>query len=406
MRPMRFIIRVISFTLAVASFGALFSASAETAPLNLNSGAISELPLHYVSQPADSTLLVSAASAILIEANTGTVLYAKNEKEHRSIASTTKIMTTLLTLEAGELDAPFTADPTAIKVEGTSMGLREGDIVTRRALCYGMLLPSGNDAANAAAISVSGSMSAFAEKMNTKAKALGMNDSNFVTPSGLDADGQYSCAYDLALLTSYALKNQDFKEICCLSKAKVSFGNPPTDRWLINSNKLLYSYPDCIGVKTGFTDSARRTLVSAAKRDGVLLIAVTLNAPDDWKDHTKLLDYGFSQVSADEAEYDCSGIKIPVVSGEREYIEVTLKDKAVLTLTKEQREQVTAAVYLPKFVYGGINAGDPLGEVRFILYGNVIASSELCAKQSCGTAPQEVSFFTALYKFFKAILPV
>ena len=154
MRPMRFIIRVISFTLAVASFGALFSASAETAPLNLNSGAISELPLHYVSQPADSTLLVSAASAILIEANTSTVLYAKNEKEHRSIASTTKIMTTLLTLEAGELDAPFTADPTAIKVEGTSMGLREGDIVTRRALCYGMLLPSGNDAANAAAISV------------------------------------------------------------------------------------------------------------------------------------------------------------------------------------------------------------------------------------------------------------
>ena len=406
MRPMRFIIRVISFTLAVASFGALFSASAETAPLNLNSGAISELPLHYVSQPADSTLFVSAASAILIEANTGTVLYAKNEKEHRSIASTTKIMTTLLTLEAGELDAPFTADPTAIKVEGTSMGLREGDIVTRRALCYGMLLPSGNDAANAAAISVSGSMSAFAEKMNTKAKALGMNDSNFVTPSGLDADGQYSCAYDLALLTSYALKNQDFKEICCLSKAKVSFGNPPTDRWLINSNKLLYSYPDCIGVKTGFTDSARRTLVSAAERDGVLLIAVTLNAPDDWKDHTKLLDYGFSQVSADEAEYDCSGIKIPVVSGEREYIEVTLKDKAVLTLTKEQRAQVTAAVYLPKFVYGGINAGDTLGEVRFELYGNVIASSELCAKQSCGTAPQEVSFFTALYKFFKAILPV
>ena len=404
MRPMRFIIRVISFTLAVASFGALFSASAETAPLNLNSGAISELPLHYVSQPADSTLFVSAASAILIEANTGTVLYAKNEKEHRSIASTTKIMTTLLTLEAGELDAPFTADPTAIKVEGTSMGLREGDIVTRRALCYGMLLPSGNDAANAAAISVSGSMSAFAEKMNTKAKALGMNDSNFVTPSGLDADGQYSCAYDLALLTSYALKNQDFKEICCLSKAKVSFGNPPTDRWLINSNKLLY--PDCIGVKTGFTDSARRTLVSAAERDGVLLIAVTLNAPDDWKDHTKLLDYGFSKVTSQPAQYDCSGIKIPVVSGESEYIGVTMNDKAMLALTDEQREQVTAAVYLPKFVYGGISAGDALGEVRFILYGNVIATCELCAKQSCGTAPQEVSFFTALYKFFKAILPI
>ena len=172
--------------------------------------------LGFLSDCNNTGIEVSAASAILIEADTGTVLYTKNEKEHRQIASTTKIMTALLTIEAGDIDSQFTVDSTAIRVEGTSMGLREGDIVTRRALCYGMLLPSGNDAANAAAVNISGSKSNFAELMNKRAKQLGMDDTNFVTPSGLDAEGQYSCAYDLALLTREALNNKEFADICCL----------------------------------------------------------------------------------------------------------------------------------------------------------------------------------------------
>ena len=147
--------------------------------------------LCYLENTDKSGLEVSAKSAILIEADTGTVLFSKNEKEHRQIASTTKIMTALLTLEAGESDKEFLVDPTAIKVEGTSMGLREGDTVTRRALCYGMLLPSGNDAANAAAVNISGSKAEFAKLMNKRAKEIGMADTNFVTPSGLDADGLY-----------------------------------------------------------------------------------------------------------------------------------------------------------------------------------------------------------------------
>lgn len=367
------------------------------------SGSICELK--YEESCSDSGLSVSAAAAILIEADTGTVLYAKNEKEHRSIASTTKIMTTLLTLEAGELDKEFTVDPMAIKVEGTSMGLREGDIVTRRALCYGMLLPSGNDAANAAAISVSGSMSEFAEKMNSRAKTLGMNDSCFVTPSGLDADGQYSCAYDLALLTVCALRNEDFREICSKAKAQVAFGNPPYERWLINSNKMLYSYPDCIGVKTGFTDNARRTLVTAAERDGVTLIAVTLNAPDDWKDHTKMLDYGFSKVSMREAEYDCTGLKVPVISGEAEYIDVCMTKKATLPLTESQKERIKARVFLPSFVYAGVTAGEIIGEVRFELDGIILDSVPLAAVQSCKQCEQKTDFFTGLMIFLRKLLP-
>ena len=225
---------------------------------------------------------VSARSAIVINAETGTVVFEKNSLERRSIASTTKIMSALITLEAGELDRQFVVDSMAIRIEGTSMGLREGDIVTRRVLCAGMLLPSGNDAAGASAVSVAGSIPEFAKLMNEKAASLGLKDTNFVNPSGLDADGHYSTAYDLALLTAYAMKNEDFTELVSKQSLQVEFGNPPFARWLNNNNKLLHMYEGAIGIKTGFTDNARRCLVSAAKRDGVTLIAVTLNAPDEW----------------------------------------------------------------------------------------------------------------------------
>lgn len=148
---------------------------------------------------------ISAVSAIVIEAQTGTVLYEKNADEHRAMASTTKIMTALLTIEAGDPDREFTVDPLAIRVEGTSMGLREGDRVSRRDLLYGILLPSGNDAANAAAVSVAGSIPAFVEKMNERAQQLGLSDTHFVTPSGLDADGHYTTARDLAKLAAFAM---------------------------------------------------------------------------------------------------------------------------------------------------------------------------------------------------------
>ena len=362
-----------------------------------------ESPLCYLENTDKAGFDVSAVSAILIEADTGTVLYSKNEKEHRQIASTTKIMTALLTLEAGEPDKEFQADSAAIKVEGTSMGLREGDTVTRRALCYGMLLPSGNDAANAAAVNISGSKTAFAELMNKRAKQIGMADTNFVTPSGLDADGQYSCAYDLALLTREAMKNEDFSEICALSKAKISFGNPKSERWLVNSNKLLTSYDGCIGVKTGFTDSARRTLVSCAERDGVKLIAVTLNAPDDWSDHTKMLDHGFEKVKMCDLTYDTSGLVLPVIGSDKETVKVVC-DSVKLPLCDEQKEKVTVKVYLPGFVYAGSSAGDKVGEIHYELNGTTIAEAELRSAESCVQAKQQADIFTVIYKFIAGLL--
>lgn len=340
---------------------------------------------------------VSAASAILINADTGAVIYEKNAHEKRAIASTTKILTALVTILSGELDKSFTVDSCAIRVEGTSMGLCEGDIVTRRALLYGMLLPSGNDAANAAAVSVSGSLEAFAEKMNLFAKAVGMNESNFVTPSGLDADGHYSTAYDMAILTRYALENEIFAEICGLSEARVSFGNPPYERTLYNSNKMLWQYDGATGVKTGFTDNARRCLVSSAERDGERLICVTLNAPDDWDDHSRLLDYGFELLEGYEA--DLSGLYIDTVGAQAERARVVSAEKLVTGLTESERSAVSLEIKLIPFVYGGARAGEKVGTAQLVYNGEPLSQVDLLLAEDVVQQQQRLGFWDGLCRF-------
>lgn len=312
---------------------------------------------------------VSAQSAILIEAQSGKILYAKNENVKRPIASTTKILTTLLCLESGDLDEPFVVDPEAIKVEGSSMGLQEGDTVTKRALCYGMLLPSGNDAANVTAVKLAGSLPAFSEMMNKRAQEIGLHNSYFVTPSGLDAEGHGSTAYDMALLTQAALKNPDFRAICSQQTAQLQYGNPPYDRWLKNSNKLLKYYEGCIGVKTGFTDDAGRCLVSAAERDGVTLICVTLKAPDDWSDHTKMFDYGFSLVKNQALPIPADINAINLVGGTQDRLAIAPVNEPKASLLEGELEKVTFKVLLKKFVYAPMHTGDTVGEIVYYLDG-------------------------------------
>lgn len=340
---------------------------------------------------------VSAVSAVVIEAETGTVLFSKNPDERRAMASTTKIMTAILTIEAGDLDRRFTVDPYAIMIEGTSMGLREGDIVSRRDLLYGILLPSGNDAANAAAVSVAGSVSAFADKMNEKAAELGLTNTHFVTPSGLDAAGHYTTARDLANLTAYAMKNALFREIVSCKLKTLEFGNPPYKRTLYNSNKMLSRYEGAIGVKTGFTDNARRCLVSAAQRDGVTLIAVTLNAGDDWNDHTRMLNNGFSQVSAYPIETGCSATVS--VAGTGKSVGV-YANEATLSLKPEQRQKLERRVLLPGMVYGEVNRGDELGSLEFFLDGRLVKSVPLYAAESVPAENGELNFGQKILKLF------
>jgi len=319
---------------------------------------------------------VSAKAAIVIEAQTGKIIYQKNSSQILQMASTTKIMTTLLSIESGNLDEYFVVDSNAIKVEGSSMGLVEGDSVTKRVLCYGMMLPSGNDGANATAVKIAGSVESFAVMMNERAKKIGMINTNFVTPSGLDdyTDLHYSTAYDMALLTREALKNPIFKQICSTKNARVEFGNPPYARWLQNSNRLLSSCKGVIGVKTGFTDKARRCLVSACERGGVTLICVTLNDPNDWSDHANLYDYGFSQIKKFEMPVDNQNMLLNVVGGKRDIAYLKQKEPAELTLMTDDVSKITKKIILPRFEYAPLNAGDEVGRAEYILNGEVIKS--------------------------------
>ncbi len=308
---------------------------------------------------------VSAETAVLLESDSNTALYCKNAEQTMTMASTTKIMTALLTLENADLNSEITVTEEMVAVEGTSMGLLPGDKVSVRELVYGMLLPSGNDAANTAAYVVSGSIPEFANLMNEKAAVIGMTNTHFVTPSGLDAEGHYSTAYDMALLGSYAIKNREFFNICSTKSIRVDYGNPPYSRTLTNHNKLLSMYDDCIGIKTGFTKKSGRCLVSAAERDGVTLVAVTLNASDDWNDHIEMFEYGFSVTSSKMLDSSLKGISLPITGGDKEAVSLKLGFSPEITVCETYNPNVVREIYLKKFEYAPIAKGTIVGEAIY-----------------------------------------
>ena len=239
--------------------------------------------------PTAQAVGTSASSAVLMEAESGRVLYEQNAHEERLIASITKLMTALVALESGhDLEETVTVGEACTRAEGSSLYLRPGEEISLKGLLYGVMLRSGNDAALAVAEHCGGSVEEFVGRMNEKAAQLGMVNSHFANPNGLNAEGHYSSAYDMALLARACLENEALAEIAATKSATVD------GRVLTNHNKLLWQYEGCIGLKTGYTEKAGRTLVSAARRGGMTLIAVTLNDPDDWRDHTALLAYGFS----------------------------------------------------------------------------------------------------------------
>lgn len=326
---------------------------------------------------------LSAKAAVLIDAQTGAVILAKNENSKLPIASTTKIMTTLLTIESGELDEIHDVPDEALITEGSSMGLRYGERVSKRELCYGMMLPSGNDAANTSALLISGSFEEFARKMNSRAAELGMTNSNFVTPSGLHDDEHYSTAYDMALLTREALKNGFFSEICKTKSITLSSDGMETDKYLSNTNRLLSKYQYCIGVKTGFTDEAGRCLVSAAEKDGVKLIAVTLNAPDDWNDHIKMYNVGFDCAKSVKLECFTGDFTVNAVGGDKNIIECELSESPECTAVNGSLPDISEEIYLPQFVYAPILKGDTVGYVSYKLDGAEICRRNIVSSETC-----------------------
>ena len=321
-------------------------------------------------------LSLSAQSAVLMCVETGEFLFADNADEQLSMASTTKIMTSLLALEAGTPEREIVVTEEMVSVEGTSMGLKAGDSVSLRELVYGMLLQSGNDAANTVAYVIGGSPEGFAALMNARADEIGMKSTNFVTASGLDDDKHYSTARDMALLAAECLRNPEFAAICAKKTAKLTYGNPPYARTLTNHNRLLWSYPDSIGIKTGFTKKSGRCLVSAAKRGGVTLVAVTLNAPDDWSDHQKLLDYGFTVCKSGLLTCDLSQVQLPVCGGKKTSVKLRLSYEA------EGVADAKCVLLLKPFEYAPFDEGDIVGKAVFISGDKVIAEIPVEAAES------------------------
>ncbi len=304
---------------------------------------------------------VSAQSAVLMCANNGEVLFAKNEHKQLSMASTTKIMTSLIALEAAIPETEITVTKEMISVEGTSMGLLEGDSVSLRELVYGMLLQSGNDAANTVAYVIGGSPEGFAKLMNKRATEIGMKNTNFVTASGLHDEGHYSTAYDMALLACESIGNPEFAAICSQKSARLTYGNPPYARTLTNHNRLLWKYADTIGIKTGFTKKSGRCLVSAAERNGVVLVAVTLNAPSDWNDHISMFEYGFSNCKGVSVGCDLSSTQLKVVGGERQTVGLRLSYEPVWL----EKDRCSYRLMIKPFEYAPVCAGEIVGTAVF-----------------------------------------
>ena len=360
------------------------------------------LILILISAVPVSAGALSASAAVVISGDTGDILYSVSSGVRLPMASTTKIMTALLLLEnCDNLDKEITATKEMVTVEGSSMGLLPGDRVSFRALLYGMMLSSGNDAANTIAVSVAGSVKKFVEMMNKKARDLGLNDTRFVTPSGLDGEGHYTTAYELALITREALKNKVFAEVVSAKSATLCFGNPPYKRTVKNHNRLLSMYDDIIGVKTGFTKKSGRCLVSAARKDGKYVIAVTLNDGNDWADHRQLLDIGLSAIKVYRYKPESFKASLPVLSGKSRSV-FPVSSGADFCIPKGQ--DVKAVVCLPRFLYAPLKKGDVAGNIEYYCAERLIYKSNLIIKS--GVKAEKYTVAQRIFEIFKYMMSV
>ena len=336
----------------------------------------------------------SARAAVVINGETGEILYSQNCDERLPMASTTKIMTALLLCElGGDLSKEIVTTREMVTVEGSSMGLQVGDRVSYHDLLYGMMLSSGNDAANTVAIALGGSISGFASIMNERAREMGLENTRFVTPSGLDAEGHYTTAYELALITKEALENEQFAKAVAAKTARLCYGNPPYNRTLTNHNKLLKMYDDVVGVKTGFTSKSGRCLVSAAKKDGKLVIAVTLNDKNDWQDHRNLLDLGLSLIESKVISPQKYEYNVAITNGNT--IDVVIPSA---TISVTENSMVTYKIELPHFIYAPVNRGDIIGSVSYYCNDNLVCKLPIEATRDIDYKQSKLKLFFETFK--------
>lgn len=329
-----------------------------------------------------TTGAVSAQSFALVEASSGRLLRGRETDRKLPMASTTKIMTGLLACESGRLDETFTVPAEALKVEGSSMGLVAGERLTLRELTYGLLLESGNDAAGAIAYLLDGSIPAFAERMNRRAAALGLTGTHFANPSGLDDAAHYTTALDLARLGAAAMKNEEFAAIASTYTARVPYNGIQGGRLLCNHNELLNLYEGAIGIKTGYTRRSGRCLVSCAVRNGVKLVAATLNGHEDFDDHTALLDYGFKTIRPQLLFSSPPYLPLKVLFGEAKSVSCGCDLSLTASLSDAELTRLRTEVLMPEFVYAPVCEGKKVGTLVFRLDGVTVAEADIRAEDT------------------------
>lgn len=312
----------------------------------------------------------SASAAILVDVDSGRVLYERNADARMLIASTTKIMTALVAIRDGKLSDTVKVSREAAYTEGSSMYLKEGEELTLETLLYGLLLCSGNDAAVAVAEHVGGSVKGFVERMNDTALALGMENSSFANPNGLDDENHYSTARDMAVLARAAMENETLVRIA--STRAVTIGG----RTMTNHNKLLRFMDGCLGLKTGYTRAAGRTLVSCAERNGQRLIAVTLQDGNDWADHQSLYDYGFAAYPARRmAQLGHEVSRAAVAGGMKAGVPLIAANSFAWPLGAG--ESLETRVELDRELAAPVRAGTRAGQAVFTLNGREVGRVDL-----------------------------
>ena len=333
-----------------------------------------------------------AASAILVDAASGRVLYRHNADDIRYIASITKLMTALVVMESGvRLDDTVTVLPEYTGAEGSSMYLRAGETLTVETLMYGLLLASGNDAAVALAYCCAGSVEAFVDQMNRKAAQLGMTGTHFVNPSGLTQEGHCSTATDMSILAAACMRNDTIAKI--VSTKSITIG----DRSFTNHNKLLWRYEGCIGMKTGYTERSGRTLISCAQRDGQQLIAVTLDDPNDWADHTALLDYGFATYRNQTLISQGTVVaRVPVKGSLIPFANITAQCTVCYPLTSS--EEVRSEITLNQTAHTPIRKGQTAGTMTFYSGEQVVGMCPLVFDNTVASNLSDGNFLQKLYR--------
>ena len=334
---------------------------------------------------------ISARSAVLMDCTNGRILYSKDLDRRSLIASTTKIMTALIICEHCNVLDRMRIPTEAVGIEGSSIYLQEGEILTVQELLYGLMLHSGNDAAVALAIYCGGTVEGFVQLMNDKARTLGLTNTHFENPNGLDSENHYSTARDLGVLAAYAMQNPIFEKIVSTKTVKIG------ERDLRNHNKILWQLEGADGVKTGYTKAAGRILVSSAKRQGRRLVAVTVSDPNDWRDHISLMEEGFQQFApyCIVKKDVCLGTA-EIAGGTQNCVEMIAKDDFTYALA--QGERIDIRLPSPGFVYAPVAEGQDAGLAQIYLNDRWIGTVPLVFGQTIEQEAQpEPKFWHRLF---------